>query len=68
MAAEAEKPSTFSPTFLKITRTGGPLMRRLANKSKGGVFFDKLRPIPTQIPIIPIQKALNAISKRFIEL
>ncbi len=61
VAAEAEKPSTFSPTFLKITRTGGPLMRRLSDRPKGIFFVDVPTAIFFQIPTPPIQRAVNAI-------
>lgn len=63
LTAEADKPSTFSPAFLKITRTGGPLMRRLSDKPTGVIFAD----MPTlvifaQIPTTPLQSAIYSIS------
>lgn len=61
VTAEADKPSTFSPAFLKITRTGGPLMRRLSNKSKGIFFIDIPSVIFSRTPTTAIQRAVNAI-------
>ncbi len=62
LTAEAEKPSTFSPTFLKITRTGGPLMRRLSEKSKGVLFVELPRfTFFVFIPVPPFQRAINSI-------
>lgn len=61
ITTEADKPSTFSRAFLKITRTGGPLMRRLSDKSTGLFFVDIQIPIFILIPTTPIQSAINTI-------
>lgn len=61
ITAEADKPSTFSRAFLKITRTGGPLMRRLSDKSPGLFFADIQSPIFILIPTTPLQRAINTI-------
>lgn len=61
ITTEADKPSTFSRAFLKITRTGGPLMRRLSDKSTGLFFADIQFPIFILIPTTPVQSAINTI-------
>ena len=59
--AEADKPSTFSRTFSKITRTGGPLMRRMTDRVGGQLYLDLPRIIPSVIAEPPLQRAANAI-------
>jgi hypothetical protein len=62
LTKEAYKPSTFSPAFAKLTRSGGPLMRRMAEKP-AGVFFAE-RPflgIFVPQPSTPVQWAVNTI-------
>ena len=60
MLSEAEKPSTLSRSFSKITRTGGPLMRRMGDKPTGVLFFN-VTVIFAQVQETPLQKAANAI-------
>lgn len=61
ITAEAEKPSTFSHAYLKITRTGGPLMRRLSDKSSGVFFVNRPTPIFALMTTTPVQRGINTI-------
>ncbi|REG90269.1 hypothetical protein [Algoriphagus antarcticus] len=60
--ANAAMPSTFSSAFLKVTRKGGPLMRRFEEKPKG-TFFAAVKPLVLMaaMPTTAIQGAANAI-------
>ena len=51
--------ATYSRTFAKLTRTGGPLMRRLQDKPAGESFLLKVAPAPPA----PVNYLLKAIDE-----
>jgi hypothetical protein len=61
VTTDADKPSTFSRAFSKVTRKGGPLMRRMSVKPAGVFFADIPTPVFARMPTTPLQAAINSI-------
>lgn len=54
-------PSTHAPSFHKVTRTGGPLMRRFQQKPPGVLFFTTAV-IFAANPVHPLKRAVDVIA------